>query len=207
MLMLVTRADARLPAIVSAAVEGGVNVVQVRGVDDVEAVCAAAAGARVVLNSSFAPLAGRRCREAADEGRELPNFRPSPGAVRHPLPASGERGLHLPENAPFERAPFVGRSVHSAAAAVRAEAEGCEYVVAGSVFPTASHPGGPTGGLQLLRDVASAVRIPVIAIGGINAANARSCIDAGARGVAVISAIFDADDPRAAAQALWRAIA
>jgi hypothetical protein len=43
---------------------------------------------------SFAPLAGRRCRKAADEGRGLPGFRPSPGAARHPLPARGERDLN-----------------------------------------------------------------------------------------------------------------
>lgn len=163
MLMLVTRFDERLPAIVRAAVEGGVNVVQIRG-GDAEVVRRAAGNARVVINGID----------------------------------------HLPENVPGRA---LGRSVHSVDAAVRAEQEGCEYVVAGSVFPTASHPGGPTGGLQLVRDVAAAVRIPVIAIGGINAANARSCIDAGASGVAVISAIFDADDPKRAAEELWRAIA
>ena len=164
MLMLVTREDARLPAIVSAAVDGGVNVVQVRGAADVEAVRAAAVGARVVVNGID----------------------------------------HLPEKAPGRA---IGRSVHSVDAAVRAERQGCEYIVAGSVFPTTSHPGGPVGGLTLVRDIASAVHIPVIAIGGINATNARACIDAGARGVAVISAIFDAEDPKQAAQELWRAIA
>ncbi len=163
MLMLVTRADERLPLVVRAAVEGGVNVVQIRG-GDVEVIRGAAGNARVIINGID----------------------------------------HLPENVPGRA---VGRSVHSVDAALRAEADGCEYVVAGSVFPTASHPGGPTGGLQLLRDITTAVRIPVIAIGGITAANARSCIDAGARGVAVISAIFDADDPKRAAQELWRAIA
>jgi thiamine monophosphate synthase len=163
MLMLVTRADSRLGEIVSAAVEGGVNVVQIRG-GDAEVIRGAAGGARVLINGID----------------------------------------HLPENVPGRA---IGRSVHSVDAALRAEADGCEYVVAGSVFPTASHPGGPTGGLQLLRDITTAVRIPVIAIGGIKATNARSCIDAGARGVAVISAIFDADDPKRAAQELWRAIA
>jgi thiamine monophosphate synthase len=111
---------------------------------------------------------------------------------------------HLPENVPGRA---IGRSVHSVDAALRAEADGCEYLVAGSVFPTASHPGGPVGGVQLVRDIAAVVHIPVIAIGGITATNARQCIDAGARGVAVISAIFDAEDPRKAAQDLWRAIA
>jgi thiamine monophosphate synthase len=164
MLMLVTRADARLPAIVRAAVEGGVNMVQIRGAADVNAVREAARGARVLVNGVD----------------------------------------HLPENAAGHA---IGRSVHSVDAAVRAEQEGCEYVVVGSVFPTMSHPDGPVGGLELVRHVAAAVRIPVIAIGGIKEPNARSCIDAGARGVAVISAIMDAEDPKTAAQELWRAIA
>jgi thiamine-phosphate diphosphorylase len=144
-------------------VEGGVNVVQVRG-GDAEAIRRAAGDARVVINGID----------------------------------------HLPENTPGRA---VGRSVHSVDAARRAEEEGCEYVVAGSVFPTSSHPNGPAGGVQLLRDIVAAVKIPVIAIGGITSANARSCIDAGARGVAVISAIFDAADPRQAAHDLWKAIA
>ena len=163
MLMLVTRFDERLPTIVRAAVEGGVNVVQVRG-GEAEIIRRAAGNARVLINGID----------------------------------------HLPENAPGRA---VGRSVHSIDAALRAEAEGCEYVVAGSVFPTTSHPDGPVGGVTLIEEIAKHVHIPVIAIGGINATNARQCIDAGARGVAVISAIFDADDPRQAAQDLWKAIA
>jgi len=115
--------------------------------------------------------------------------------------------VHLPEVAPFIKAPFVGRSVHSLHVAVRAEKEGCDYVVAGSVFPTTSHPGGPVGGVALIEQIAKNITIPVIAIGGITAANARSCIDAGARGVAVLSALMDADDPRAAAAELWRVLA
>jgi len=162
MLMLVTRADPRLPSIVRAAVDGGVNVVQVRG-GDAETIRRAAGNARVLVNGVD----------------------------------------HLPENVSGRA---VGRSVHSVDAALRAEGEGCEYVVAGSVFSTTSHPGGPVGGVQLVRDIAAAVRIPVIAIGGITASNARQCIDAGARGVAVISAIFDAEDPKRAAQDLWKAI-
>ena len=164
MLMLVTRPDARLTEIVRAAVEGGVNMVQIRGTADLNAVREAAGGARVLVNGVD----------------------------------------HLPENAAGHA---VGRSVHSLDAAMRAEQEGCEYVVAGSVFPTTTHPGGPVGGVKLIEDIARAVNIPVLAIGGITAANARKCIDAGASGVAVISAIMDAEDPRTAAQELWRAIA
>jgi thiamine monophosphate synthase len=201
MLMLVTRDDARLPSIVRAAVEGGVNVVQVRGEVDVDAVCAAVGDrARVVVNSCHP----ERERGAWVGGRRADRATHAPRPLAH---ARGDIGLHLPENARFESSSFTGRSVHSVDAALRAEFEGCDYVVAGSVFPTSSHPGGSVGGVQLVRDIAAAVRIPVVAIGGITASNARQCIDAGARGVAVISAIFDAGDPRRAAQDLWKAIA
>jgi thiamine monophosphate synthase len=197
MLMLVTRFDDRLPTIVRAAVEGGVNVVQVRG-GDVDEICAAADGARVVVNAERRRLAGWHGAVPAPGRRD----------AAHPAGVdAGAPGLHLPENAPFTDAPFVGRSVHSVDAAIRAEAEGCDYILAGTIFPTASHPNGPVQGVKLIEDIAKRVTIPVIAIGGITAANARQCIDAGARGVAVISAIFDADDPRRAAQDLWKAIA
>ncbi len=79
-------------------------------------------------------------------------------------------------------------------------------LVLGTVFPSQSHPGGPTIGLEGVREVCDAVSIPVIGIGGITAANAGDVIRAGASGVAVISAIFDADDPRAAAAELRAAI-
>lgn len=185
MLMLVTRSHPRLPAIVSAAIDGGVNVVQLRGDVDVSGICAVIGDrAQIVVNSSRRRLAGRR------------------GAVPAPL-----HGLHLPETAPFANAPFVGRSVHSVDAAIRAEQEGCNYIVAGSIFPTTTHPDGPVAGVKLIEEIAKAVNIPVLAIGGITAANARKCIDAGASGVAVISAIMDAEDPKTAAQELWRAIA
>jgi thiamine-phosphate diphosphorylase len=79
-------------------------------------------------------------------------------------------------------------------------------LVLGTVFPSASHPGGPTIGLEGVRDVCAAVNVPVIGIGGITAHNAGDVIRAGASGVAVISAIFDAPDPRAAAAELRAAI-
>jgi thiamine monophosphate synthase len=56
--------------------------------------------------------------------------------------------------------------------------------------------------LDRLVDICAAVSIPVVAIGGITAANAAPTIEAGCAGVAVVSAIFNADDPRAAAAAI-----
>lgn len=75
-------------------------------------------------------------------------------------------------------------------------------VVAGTVFPSASHPGGATIGIDGLAEICAAVRIPVIAIGGVTAANAGEVMRAGASGAAVIGAIRGAPDARAAAAAL-----
>jgi thiamine-phosphate pyrophosphorylase len=127
---------------------------------------------------------------------------------------SGADGVHLPEaGAPVadvrralgERA-IVSRAVHRVDAAVAAERDGADFVVFGPAFETPSHPGQPPSGLDALRAACDAVRIPVVAIGGITATNAPLAIDVGARGVAVIGDIFDAADPRVAAAALRRAV-
>jgi thiazole tautomerase (transcriptional regulator TenI) len=74
------------------------------------------------------------------------------------------------------------------------------------VFATGSHLGATPGGIELVRAVAGAVSVPVIAVGGIDAAHVRDVIDAGADGIAVIRAIFSAEDPTAAARRLHSAL-
>jgi thiamine-phosphate diphosphorylase len=106
----------------------------------------------------------------------------------------------------YGEAIVLSHSVHSLEAALQAERDGADMLVLGTVFPSASHPGGPTIGLEGVREICAAVKIPVIGIGGITAQNAGDVIRAGASGVAVISAIFDAPDPRAAAAELRAAI-
>ena len=96
---------------------------------------------------------------------------------------------------------WVGRSVHSAEEATAAVDEGADYLVAGHVFATPTHPGKSAAGLALIT-VCAALGRPVIAIGGVTAENAAACRDAGAYGVAAIRALWDADDPYAAARAL-----
>jgi thiamine-phosphate diphosphorylase len=81
---------------------------------------------------------------------------------------------------------LIGRSVHSREAAEQAEAAGADYVVFGPVFPTSSHPGRPAAGLPALRQVADAVTIPVLAIGGVDGPGAQDCLEAGAAGFAAI---------------------
>ncbi len=102
---------------------------------------------------------------------------------------------------------LIGASTNSAREAALAEASGASYVAVGDLFGTGSKSGTRPASLRVLEEVRQAVELPVIGIGGINAENARQVMAAGARGVAVISAVCGADDPRAAAAALVRAIA
>jgi thiamine-phosphate pyrophosphorylase len=95
---------------------------------------------------------------------------------------------------------WIGRSVHSVSEAAEARAEGADYLIVGSIYPTASHPGAGAGP-ALVAEVAS-LGLPVIAIGGITAERAVEVRDAGAYGVAVISAAWRAADSAAAAMAL-----
>jgi thiamine-phosphate pyrophosphorylase len=96
---------------------------------------------------------------------------------------------------------WIGRSVHTVDEAAAAVAEGADFLLVGSVYETATHPGRPAAGLGLVR-AAAALGRPVIAIGGIDAARAREARAAGAYGVAAITAIWHAADPAAAALAL-----
>lgn len=127
--------------------------------------------------------------------------------------AAGAAGVHLgaddiPVSAARSIAPpgfFIGASVGSDAEAQLAA--GADYVGVGPVFPTISKKDAGTAiGLADLRRLAELTGLPTIAIGGITAENARSTIDAGAVGIAVISSIFGVNDPLGAAQVLASAI-
>ena len=96
---------------------------------------------------------------------------------------------------------WIGRSVHSTKEGEAAVAEGADFLMAGSVYQTPSHPGRAAAGLDLIRGVA-ALGVPVIAIGGVTVERAAELRDAGAWGVAAISALWSAADPAAAALAL-----
>ncbi len=96
---------------------------------------------------------------------------------------------------------WIGCSVHSTAEAEEAARQGADYLLVGNVYETSSHPGRPGTGLGLVRDAAG-LGVPVIAIGGMDAARAAAARDAGAYGVAAIAALWWAPDPAAAALAL-----
>lgn len=99
----------------------------------------------------------------------------------------------------------IGSTCRDAAAVERAAADGATYAGFGPVFPTASKIGLPDPlGVDAIG--AAAGRLPLIAIGGIDAASARQCRDAGAHGVAVIGALWRQPDPLAAAKELVTAV-
>lgn len=100
----------------------------------------------------------------------------------------------------------IGRSVQSLKEAVEAEEQGADYVIFGHVHETASKPGVPARGLEQLRLLASRVRIPVIAIGGVKPANVAETLEAGAAGIAVMSGILGAADPIQEAAAYHRCL-
>jgi thiamine-phosphate pyrophosphorylase len=100
---------------------------------------------------------------------------------------------------------LLGVSVLDVAQARLAASLGADYLGV-TVWPTPTKPeAGPTG-LEGLREIADATALPVVGIGGIDAANAGDVIRAGAAGIAVISAVAAADDPIAATRELRAAV-
>jgi thiamine-phosphate pyrophosphorylase len=95
---------------------------------------------------------------------------------------------------------LIGVSCHSFEEAREAEAAGASYVFYGPVFETPSKASfGPPQGMARLAEVCRGVRLPVIAIGGVNEENGAKCLRAGAAGVAAIRLFQEARDPAALA--------
>ena len=181
---------------VRAAVRGGVDLVQVRAKT-------LSTEEQKDLASLLVSAVGVHARVVVNGGPEL-------------AMTSGADGVHLPEDgawASVSRAremlgpgALIGKSVHSVQVAIAAESEGADYIFFGTVFPSRSHPGGPTCGTSGVAAAAGAVSVPVIGIGGITAQNCKSVVDAGAAGVAVISAVIGEYDSYRAGRALHRAM-
>jgi thiamine-phosphate pyrophosphorylase len=100
----------------------------------------------------------------------------------------------------------LGLSTHSLAQARAAQADGADYVAVGSMFPTPTKPDFELVGPALVRNVRPHVHVPLIGIGGITPENVGEVIEAGADGVAVISAVCAADDPTMATRRFLHAI-
>jgi thiamine-phosphate pyrophosphorylase len=122
-------------------------------------------------------------------------------AARAQAVVSGRGGLAVRDVRRVAPALAVGRSVHDPGEARAAELEGADFLVAGPVFATPSHPGAEPAGVALVTAAASAGR-QVVAIGGLTPATAGAAVAAGAWGIAAIRALWDAADPADAARAL-----
>jgi len=185
--------------IVADAIDGGVGVVQLREKD-------------------------RTARERYELGRELRELTREAGVrlvvndrvdLAHALDADG---VHLgDDDLPVSVArnllgddALIGRSVSTVADAREAAAAGADYLGVGAVFTTGSKADIDDDefavGVDRVAAIAEAVDIPLVGIGGITAENATEVVEAGADGVAVITAITQADDPEAATAALADAV-
>jgi thiamine-phosphate pyrophosphorylase len=188
-LYLVTRARPDLAAFLEAAVRGGVDIVQLREKElpDGELV-RVLEEARAVTRRLAVPLVVN----------DRPDLAVLVGADyvhvgQDDLPLHAVRRFGIP----------AGLSTHSRAELGAAEAD---YVAVGPVFATPTKPGRPAVGLELVRHAAERAPAPWFAIGGIDRTNVAEVVAAGARRIAVVRAIGDADDPEAAARELREAL-
>ncbi|NKE35088.1 thiamine phosphate synthase [Natronococcus sp. JC468] len=199
---LVTQAsiaeDRSTPEVVRAAIEGGIDAVQLReketnarsryelGLELRE--LTAEAGVDLIVNDRV-DIAEAINADGVHVGQS-------------DLPVSVARDLLGPEA-------IVGCSASTVEEARRAEADGADYLGVGSVYGTTSKdvPEAENGiGPERIAEVVKSVSIPVVGIGGTTAGNAGPVAEAGAAGVAVISEIAAADDPAAATDALARTV-
>ena len=101
---------------------------------------------------------------------------------------------------------IIGVSAQTVEQALLAQAHGADYLGVGAVFPTGSKDDAVEVPFETLKAICQAVRIPVVAIGGISKANVEQLRGSGICGVAVISAIYGADDIEGAARELKEAV-
>lgn len=128
--------------------------------------------------------------------------------------AVGADGVHLgTEDLPISVARkiagknfIIGASVSSPEEALIAEKEGADYISAQSIFETSSKENVKVIGIEGLKSIVKVSSLPVIAIGGINKENVKDVIRAGARGVAVISAVISKGDVRESTEELRKLI-
>ncbi|HWF58388.1 MAG TPA: thiamine phosphate synthase [Candidatus Dormibacteraeota bacterium] len=181
-------------------------------VDSVQAAESAVAGGATVLQVR---LKGVSTAARADLGRGLRHL-PAMLVINDDVEAAlrcGADGVHLGQSdggahRALAAGLVLGISVATVDEAEDAQTLGAAYLGAGPVWatPTKSDAAAPIG-VAGLAAICAAARIPVVAIGGIDAGNAGSCIEAGAAGVAVVRAAQDAAGLRAAVDAALRVTA
>ena len=181
-----------LAARVAAAIEGGARIVQFR--DKTAAAATARRRARAVLETCRA--LGALCIINDDPALAAELAADGVHLGREDDDVARARAVVGPDR-------LIGVSCYDRRdLAETAVAAGVDYVAFGSVWPSTTKPGAVRASLELLREAARTLPVPVVAIGGITRANAAETIAAGAHCVAVISDLFGDPDPRAAAQVL-----
>lgn len=129
--------------------------------------------------------------------------------------AAGADGVHLPggsdpaaARARLGPGMLVGVSIHTATEAAALDPTAADYAIAGPAFETASKPGyGPEIGRKGLADLARASRVPLVAIGGLNATRAAEVMAVGVGGIAVMGSIMRSVDPERDVRALLATVA
>lgn len=189
--MLVTEPHPSLCEVVAQAVAGGVNVVQLR---DKAArrfeLMATAQELRPLMQPPNLLIVNGDYSAVARAGADGTQVRRAPTRT-----TAADGGWAL-----------LGVSIHTLDEAREAVYGGADYVIAGTIFASQSHPHIAPQGLGFLREVCASVAIPTLAIGGITPARMAGCVEAGAAGVAVLSPIMRADDPEQIARSYRQAL-
>lgn len=185
-----------LEDVVAAAARGGVGALQVREKDlSARELYALGQRLRAVLAPYHVPLL---INDRLDVALALDAA--GVHLAGHSLPTAVARRL-------VGSTKILGVSTHSVDEARQAADDGADFVVFGPVFTTPSKLAyGPPQGLHHLETVVTQVRIPVIAIGGIDLTNLSQVLQAGAYGVAMIRAVLAAPDPYTATRQLQAAL-
>ncbi len=185
-----------------------------RGLSHSQIAGRALAGGADVIQLRDKKLEGRRLMEHARAIRKLTRDAGKLFIVNDRVDvalASGADGVHLGQEdleladarALAPKGFLIGVTVHDVGEAVEAERGGADYLGLSPIFATGSKSdAGSACGLEMLRKVKRAVSVPVVAIGGIGPGNARDVLEAGADGLAVISAVVGQPDVEAAARDL-----
>lgn len=96
----------------------------------------------------------------------------------------------------LEEGKIIGVTVHTLEEALQAEKQGADYVSVSPIFETKTKPdAGKPAGIELIKEVKEGVKLPIVAIGGINEENLQQVLEAGADSVAVISVIVCSENP------------
>jgi thiamine-phosphate pyrophosphorylase len=182
--------------VMEAAIAGGADIVQLRAKDaPKEEVLEKARGMRELTLAHGVPFIVNDYPEIAH-------------AVRADGVHIGQEDLSVAEaRALLGADAIIGVSTHSIEQARAAERSGADYIGVGPVYPTGTKPGRQAVTLEYVRQVAAEIRIPWVAIGGIDLQNVDDVLSAGASSICAVSAIVGSDNPEAAARAFRSKIA